>query len=363
MRVMMLPRYGPLGASSRVRMWQYVPWVEAAGLDVAVHALLPDRYVEDLQAGQRRPAALAAAYARQVATVAASRRADVLWIEKEVLPWLPGWLERGLIPQSVPVVLDYDDAVYHLYEQHRSPFVRSILACKHERAMRCAALVTAGNPTLAERAERAGAQSVRIVPTVVDLDDYPMVAGRSPDGPPQVCWIGQRSTAEFLVPYRELFASLAAQDLMRFTAIGIDATRLGLPMASVPWSQPSEAAAIARCDIGIMPLADGPFERAKCGYKLIQYMACGLPVIASPVGVNRDIVAHGVNGFLAETQDEWRQALTRLAADRGLRERMGAAGRESVERLYSLQRAGPLVAELLRAVAERRSAGTGASLS
>jgi hypothetical protein len=260
-------------------------------------------------------------------------------------------------------VLDYDDAVYHLYEQHRAPIVRSILASKHEQAMRRAALVTAGNPTLAERAERAGAKSVRIVPTVVDLADYPLPDAHSHEGPPQVCWIGQRSTAGFLVPYRGLFASLAAEQLMRFTAIGIDAARLGLPMESVPWSQASEAAAIGRCDIGIMPLADGPFERAKCGYKLIQYMACGLPVIASPVGVNRDIVEHGVNGFLAETQDDWRQALTSLAADRRLRERMGKAGRETVERRYSLQRAGPLVAELLRAAAERRSTGPGDSIS
>jgi len=105
-------------------------------------------------------------------------------------------------------------------------------------------------------------------------------------------------------------------------------------------------------DIGIMPLPDSPWARGKCGYKLIQYMACGLPVVASPVGVNRQIVEHGVNGFLAETDDEWREALATLVADPDLRRRMGAAGRKKVEADYSLQVYGPKVAAMLRDVAQ-----------
>ena len=102
-----------------------------------------------------------------------------------------------------------------------------------------------------------------------------------------------------------------------------------------------------------MPLADGPFERGKCGYKLIQYMASGLPVVASPVGVNREIVDHGVSGFLAETPEEWERALTSLAGDEDLRRRMGRAGRERVERRYTLQSTGPVMAELLRSAVRR----------
>ena len=99
-----------------------------------------------------------------------------------------------------------------------------------------------------------------------------------------------------------------------------------------------------------MPLPDDPWSRGKCGYKLIQYMACGLPVVASPIGVNREIVEHGVNGFLAETPEEWEQALRTLLADPQLRERMGRAGRRKVEEHYSLQVTGPRVVALLHSV-------------
>jgi len=106
-------------------------------------------------------------------------------------------------------------------------------------------------------------------------------------------------------------------------------------------------------DIGVMPMPDTPWTRGKCGYKLIQYMACGLPVVAAPVGVNAEIVEHGVNGFLASTDQEWREALSTLLANPELRRRMGAAGRKKVEEHYSLQVWGPRVAELLRSVIEK----------
>jgi glycosyltransferase involved in cell wall biosynthesis len=165
--------------------------------------------------------------------------------------------------------------------------------------------------------------------------------------PPCVGWIGQRATASFLAPYAPLFERLSSDGLARFAAIGIDAQALGLPMASIPWTEQTEVASIAGFDIGIMPLLDGSFERGKCGYKLIQYMACGLPVVASPVGVNRQIVEHGVNGFLAETPEQWEQALQTLLADADLRQRMGQAGRQKVERQYCIQVTGPRLATLL----------------
>jgi hypothetical protein len=114
----------------------------------------------------------------------------------------------------------------------------------------------------------------------------------------------------------------------------------------------TEVSAIQSMDIGVMPLTDTPWARGKCGYKLIQYMACGLPVIASPVGVNKDIVEHGVNGFLAETDKEWCSAIETLLSDSELRRRMGAAGRKKVEESYSLQVWGPRVAQMLRGVAD-----------
>ena len=354
MKVLSLPRYESQGASSRMRFFQYQTWLEATGISVTSAPLFSNDYVHGLQRGYKSKSEVAHAYASRVRRLLTSRSFDLLWIEKEALPWLPAWLEKALLPRSVPYVLDYDDAVFHYYDQHRSLLVRGMLADKHPALIRGAALVVAGNTYLADFACQAGAKRVEVVPTVIDLDRYPIAEftshGHTSDVP-LVGWIGQRSTASFLLPYKQIFERFNASGLARFGAIGIDAQSLGLPMESIAWSEQTEAASIASFSIGIMPLVDEPFERGKCGYKLIQYMACGLPVVASPVGVNCRIVEHGVNGFLVETPAEWEDALKMLLVDPGLRYRMGQAGRRKVEEQYCLQTTGPKMAGLLQSVA------------
>ena len=125
----------------------------------------------------------------------------------------------------------------------------------------------------------------------------------------------------------------------------------------MPCSLQTEAAELARCDVGIMPLPDAPWERGKCGYKLIQYMASGLPVVASPIGANREIVIPGETGFLAAGSEEWAEGLSRLFDDPGLRARMGAAGRAGAERLYSVGATAPRLAQLLHRATRIRGAG------
>lgn len=351
MRVLLLTRYDRLGASSRMRMLQYLPWLTSADMDVTVSPLFPDAYVQGLQQGQRKPWQVFTAYWGRLRTLLNSGDHDLLWIEKECLPWLPAWVEQVLLPARIPYVLDYDDAVFHYYDEHRSALVKHLLGTKHPALMRNSSLVVAGNSYLAKFARAAGAPWVEVVPTTVDLTRYETIEAQGsnvPKSPPCVGWIGQRATADFLRPLTPLFESLTARALGRFAAIGIDTQALSLPMASIPWSESSEVASIKGFDVGIMPLVDGPFERGKCGYKLIQYMACGLPVVASPVGVNAEIVEHGVNGFLANTPQEWEYALTTLLTDAALRQRMGQAGRRKVEEHYSLQVTGPRLADLLK---------------
>ena len=120
----------------------------------------------------------------------------------------------------------------------------------------------------------------------------------------------------------------------------------------LPWSEELEAASIAECDIGVMPLSDSPWERGKCGYKLVQYMACGLPVVASPVGANVQLVQPGMNGWLADTPAEWVQHLQHLLTDPAARTRMGQDGRARVEAEYSIQRTAPKLTQLLKTAAQ-----------
>jgi len=130
-----------------------------------------------------------------------------------------------------------------------------------------------------------------------------------------------------------------------------------IPKEILPWSEDSEVANIQSLDIGIMPLTDGPFEQGKCGYKLVQYMACGLPVVASPVGVNSRIVEHGKTGFLASSSAEWLNSLVMLSQNADLRNDFGMAGRKKVEREYCLQVSAPRLYKILTEAALRKPSG------
>jgi glycosyltransferase involved in cell wall biosynthesis len=282
----------------------------------------------------------------------------VLWIEKELWPWAPAWLERAAW-RGKPVLLDYDDAIFHNYDLHRSAAVRRLYGGKIDALMQHASMVVAGNDYLAERARRAGAASVEVLPTVVDLERYapPVRPGVDAAKPVVIGWIGSPATVGYLQALAEPLARVAAGRAIELHVIGASAALPGVAVVQVPWSEAGEVQAIGGCDIGIMPLLDSPWERGKCGYKLIQYMACGLPVVASPVGANMHIVEPGVSGFLADGPAQWEAALVQLADDVALRRRLGRAGRAAVEAHYSLQVAAPRLIGWLHELAPQSTRG------
>lgn len=349
----MLTRYERSGASSRLRLIQYAGPLGLQGISSSLQPFFDDRYLHRLYSGQSTLAPTLVAYARRAWQLLKAGRGDLLWLEKESLPWLPWGIERFLLPRGVPLVVDYDDAVFHRYDLHRSAAVRRILGRKLDRLMASASLVTVGNRYLADRAKMAGAPNVEIVPTVVDLTAYTRRPAPFSASAPTIGWIGSPSTwTEYMAPMMPLLAQAAEAAGARVAAVGAGRAAAAHPLLdNLPWTEDSEVARIHEMDIGIMPLTDTPWARGKCGYKLIQYMACGIPVIASPVGVNAELVEHGVNGFLASSDAEWAEALQTLLHDPDLRARMGEAGRRKVEREYSLQVWGPRVAQMLRDVA------------
>lgn len=272
---------------------------------------------------------------------------------------MPASIELGLFKMAgARIVVDYDDATFHAYDRHRNPLVRAILGAKIDRVMKAADLVIVGNAYLGARAKAAGARRIAELPTVVDLRNYPPAPRRQKGGgePLTIGWIGSPLTSSYLDLLRPALAALTARIPLRLLLIGAAPTALaGLPVERVAWSQDTEAAEIARCDVGVMPLPDLPWERGKCGYKLIQFMASALPVVASPVGANRDIIVPGETGFLAARGADWVSLLSRLHHDPQLRRRMGEAGRRRAEQLYSLQITAPRLVDLLRRLAAGRT--------
>jgi glycosyltransferase involved in cell wall biosynthesis len=348
----MLPRYDEAGASSRVRMYQYLPALRKAGVDVEVSPLFDGEYVRALYAGKTAWGAILRGYTKRLRAQLAASAMDAVWVEKELLPWLPSAVER--VGGNPAVIVDYDDAVFHRYDMHRSRLVRRLLGGRIDAVMRRADLVTAGNGYLSARALTAGCKWVEQLPTVVDLVRY---RGRVPvlDNPVVIGWIGSPATAHYLRPLASVIEQLGERIELRAIALGARPDQVeGTPFEALAWSEAAEAEQVATFDIGIMPLPDEPWERGKCGYKLIQYMASGLPVVASPVGVNTEIVTSGLNGALAETPEEWIAALARLADDPALRARQGAEGRKRVESWYSLQAQAPRLISMLQEAVRRR---------
>jgi len=318
---------------------------------VTIVPLLGDDYIRDLyESRSKRLGAIFGAYVRRFIYLLKSRRFDLLWIEKELFPWLPSLGEILLDRLGIPYIVDYDDAVFHRYDMHPNTFVRSILGHKIDEIMRRAVMVIVGNDYLAERARQAGAKRVEYLPSVIDLDRY-HVTPKSNNAVFTIGWIGSPATADYLYLVEPALSKVCKGGKGRLVLVGSGQIELkGIPVEIRPWSEETEVTDIQSCDVGIMPLPDEPWERGKCGYKLIQYMACGLPVVASPVGINKQIIEEGKNGFLAATMAEWVDALKILRDNTELGNKMGKAGRIKVEAEYSVQVTAPRLADLLRSV-------------
>jgi len=350
-RILVLSRYGRLGASSRLRMIQYLPGLMLEGFDIEVSPMFADAYVQKLYRGAPPLLEVLRSYAHRIGRLFAEREFDIIWLEKEIWPWVPWLLESAFLPRSVRFVVDFDDAVFHRYDLHRSPVLRELLGRKLDKLMARVDCVVAGNKYLEDRARTAGARRVEVIPTVIDLDRYPSAAPRQASGPVRIGWIGSPNTAKYLPIVSSVLGRLAREESIDCVAVGAREDQVvDTPFRAVPWKEEFEVDQLRSFDIGIMPLENTPWEKGKCGYKLIQYMACGMPVVASPVGVNEKLVVQGRNGFLAASEEHWYAALRELVENAGLRERMARDGRERVERVYNADVQLPRLVEIFRSL-------------
>jgi glycosyltransferase involved in cell wall biosynthesis len=267
-------------------------------------------------------------------------RADVIWLQRPMTEYFTTVFERYVAAHK-PMVFDFDDAIFHNRWGLEARKIRRIIdAARH---------VVAGNAYLAEFANEP--DKTTIIPTVVDEQRY--TPREDPEGPFTIAWTGMSHNLKELAPYVPALRRVLAETRGRLlvAADRLDAPFLdGLPVELVRWSPENEVSVLAAGHVGVMPLADTPYNRGKCAFKLIQYMARAIPVVASPVGANLEVVRDGVEGLFAVTDDDWADRLLTLARDRDLRMRMGSAGRQRVESAYSVTAVIPRYLEVLRAV-------------
>lgn len=276
----------------------------------------------------------------------ASEFDGVLLHRKTMTAWDARGLSRG------PLIYDFDDAV--MFQARLPERLHPARLRRFERTIMRADLVLAGSPNLAEHARRIGARHVEVIPTGLDTGRYRPKRDYDSPGPVRLVWIGSRSTLKRLIAFRPVLEQIgrAVAGIMLRVIADAKLDIPGLAVENVPWRLETETDLLAESDIGIAPLPDTPYTRGKCGFKIAQYMAAGLPVVASPVGVNADYVRDGRTGFRAQSPDEWIERLQRLASDSRLREQMGRAGRRRAEAEFDFSvlapRACNLIEEVLR---------------
>lgn len=343
----------------RFRLEQWEPFLKEEGVDITYAPFETPELREILYKSggtSEKIRSVIGGLRRRQADLADVKDYDVVYLFREAALLGPAWFERKIARSGVPMVFDFDDAVFESYKSPSNGYLSYLkFPSKTATSIRLSSHVMAGNPYLAEYARRYN-DNVTIVPTTIDTDKYTFAEPRENPDPVTIGWSGSFSTVQHLDTVRAALQELAKKQKFRLRVIGTPTYELpGVDVEALPWRSETEIEDLRPMDIGIMPLPDERWSKGKCGLKALQYMALGKPTVCSPVGVNTVIIQDGQNGCIADGLDEWIAKLEELIQRADLRRRLGRAGRETVEREYSAHSQAPRVLEIFRSLAAKGS--------
>jgi glycosyltransferase involved in cell wall biosynthesis len=352
------------GASERYRIYQFLPYLRCAGFACSVLPFATPTLYRAIQAERLAPKLLLTpfCYMRRLLQLSAISQYDAVVVHRGMFPFPWPWLETKVIRRHQKVIFDFDDAIHIGHQDIGATKYSWIYQLKYGSAvnqiLRHSAHVIAGNRTLADHALGFNSQ-VSVIPTVVDLDQYVYRPPCASNETLTIGWVGSRSTSPYLVGIEDALRRLsqAHPGKIRFRLYGHQQRKLNLPnFESLPFSLATEIDDLRTIDIGVMPLPNNDWTRGKCAFKAIQYMALGIPTVVSPVGMATELIEHNLNGFVAQTPEEWFEALNHLINDLETRRRFSAQGRKTIEARYSLQAWGPRLSQLFQRVIEEPGA-------
>ena len=353
MRVLaLMPALYDTSPGQRYRLEQWDPLLRERGVEIT-YAPFEDEELHSVvyQHGRvgKKLQLVTRNLARRLSTISKARRYDLVYILREAALLGPAVFERLLYQQRVPFVFDFDDAIFVTYRSPSNGYLSYLkFASKTKTICRLASHVMVGNPYLAEYAGQVN-DNVTVIPTTIDTEKYRVAPPRSDAGPVTIGWTGSYSTVQHLDTLRGALQKLAAKEKFRLRVIGTPSYECPpVEVEAMRWRAATELEDLGAIDIGVMPLPDDNWSKGKCGLKALQFMALGIPTICSPVGVNTDIIQNDENGFLAASEDEWVEKLTRLLRSAELRRRLGDAGRATVEQKYSAVTQAPRVYEIFK---------------
>lgn len=353
----MLPSPLDVMPGQRYRIEQWAPWLKRFGVETVFQSFKSEELYAMLSEPGKTLCKLRLsleALRRRAATLDSLSDFDAVYLYNEAAMVGPPIFEYLIKRAKTPLIFDFDDAIFLPSAGSANGLFRLLkFPWKTRTICRLASHVIVGNLYLADYVRQFN-ERVTVVPSTVDLERYKIARRTHENTSPIVGWSGSFSTLPYLKSLAGALRKLAREERFRLRVIGAEGLRIeGVEVESVPWRSATEVADLSSIDIGIMPLPDNEWTRGKCGMKALQYMSLGIPAVCSPVGVNSSIIKDGENGFVASTEEEWVERLTRLLRSPSLRARLGTAGRLTVEANYSTSIHVPRVYEVLKSVARR----------
>jgi glycosyltransferase involved in cell wall biosynthesis len=344
MNILFLSKYNRDAASSRYRFYNYISFFDENDINYYFKPLLDNKYVSNLYKKRKAKVFLQKVYSifkRLFFLSFCSSKYDLIVIEKELFPNIPYFIEKLLLTNK-SYALDFDDYIATGYKTNT--LKRFFFKNKIDYLAQKAKFVTVGNRWYFEELKEA---NLIYLPTVIDLNNYSSVKTNYNTDVVTIVWIGSLSTGKYLNIIIPVLQELSQNYAIKVKIIGAELTINDIDYELVDWNEFTEIEELLSSDIGIMPLDNTLWEKGKCGFKLIQYMACGLPVVASAAPANEEIIDDGINGYIVNSNREWYLSLEKLIQDSSMRERFGKSGRAKVELNYSYQVWGNFYSHLL----------------
>jgi glycosyltransferase involved in cell wall biosynthesis len=295
-------------------------------------------------------AAMGGALLRTAAQAIRARRYDAVFIHRAMAIAGPAALERLVRILGVPVIFDFDDAIYMLHTSEANRHFGWLkFPGKTAAICRLSSHVVVGNEFLAEYARQFN-RNVTVVPTSIDTTLYRPQPKTNSNGKVVIGWTGSSTSQTYLEWFAPVLRKLKeTRDFELRVVSNREPDMPGLDHVWRPWSPETEIAEIGQFDIGIMPMPDDKWSLGKCALKALQCMSLGMATVASDIGANREVIQHNVNGMLAASDDDWLVQLKQLVDDPALRARLGAAGKETVDLHFSAEQCAAKFADVVRA--------------
>ncbi|QBN19822.1 glycosyltransferase [Flavobacterium nackdongense] len=337
MKILFLPKYNQQGPSSRYRIYQYLEFYKREGLEVTVSPLFGTRFFVNNKL--IKICYTLYYYFRRFFKLLGVFQYDLVYIEYELFPYFPAVFEKLLRVTNGKYIVDYDDAIFHNYNKSKHNLIRVLLSNKIDSVIKNASYVITGSPYLTEYVSKLNTNYVEI-PTSVSRNKYTSISDSEKNAIFTLGWIGSRTTSVNLLNLIPAFEELSKKIKFQLNLIGFDeglSHQLShLNVNFVKWNAETEIQEIKKFDVGIMPLENTPFNQGKCGFKLIQYMGCSLPTIATPLEANVKINRSGKN-LHAITTEDWVDAFKEIHQNRDYYKAIGKENFNDFEKFYTVE--------------------------